>query len=148
MKIKAILAAAAISLMALSACSNKEKSDDTATTTTEQQPTVPVREALKSDKGLPVVVDFFATWCGPCNQFRPTFHDAEKKYAGKVDFRVVDVDKDTALAQECAIEAMPTILFLDAEGREVGRFVGLMSAEQFNQAIDELIGETPKEGDK
>lgn len=60
--------------------------------------------------GTPLVVDFYATWCGPCKKLAPVFAQLEKKYAGKVKFRTVDVDKEKALADKYQIEGVPTVI--------------------------------------
>lgn len=94
---------------------------------------------LKSEKGLPVVVDFYADWCGPCAEFRPTFHAAEKAYSGKVEFKTVNVDEKIELAESLGISQIPTILFITKDGREAKRFTGIMSEEELHKAVDALL---------
>ena len=137
-------AAAVLSLPLLTLASCGSKSDKAASAETQTQQTqesaaAPAAAELKSEKGLPVVVDFFATWCGPCRQFKPTFEAAEKRYEGKVEFRSIDVDQHPELAQQYGIQAIPTIVFLDKEGREVNRETGLLPADQLDAAITSLL---------
>lgn len=96
-------------------------------------------EDFKSPEGKPTVVDFFATWCGPCMQFRPVFQKAEKDYAGRIEFKTIDVDRDQALANKYDIQSIPTILFVDGEGHEVYRVTGMMSAEDLARQLDALL---------
>mgnify|MGYP001129434253 FL=1 len=85
-------------------------------------------EVLKSEK--PVLIDFWATWCGPCMRQGPVVEElAEEGYAvGKVD-----VDQNMALAQQFRVVSIPT-LFKD--GAEVKRFVGLTSKEELKSALE------------
>lgn len=75
-------------------------------------------------KNLPTVIDFYATWCGPCNAIRPVFEDLEKEYSSSVRFVSVNVDHEQELANKYGVESIPTFVFLDSEGHEVGRQVG------------------------
>ena len=87
-------------------------------------------EVLKSEK--PILIDFWATWCGPCMRQGPIVEElAEEGYAvGKVD-----VDQNMALAQQFRVVSIPTmILFKD--GAEATRFVGLTSKEELKSALD------------
>ncbi len=96
--------------------------------------------ALRPDtkvSGL-TVVDFNATWCMPCKQFAPVFHDAAGKYEG-VHFVSADIDKLPATAQAFAIEAVPTVVFIKPDGTTL-RFVGtedLLPAEKFEKLIND-----------
>lgn len=69
-------------------------------------------------------VDFTATWCGPCQKLKPTLHEMAKEFEGKVKFVEVDVDKNSDLAEEYEIEAMPTLLVIK-NGEVASRIVGV-----------------------
>ena len=87
-------------------------------------------EVLKSEK--PVLIDFWATWCGPCMRQGPVVEElAEEGYAvGKVD-----VDQNMALAQQFRVVSIPTLI-LFKNGAEVQRFVGLTSKEDLKNALE------------
>ena len=65
-------------------------------------------EVLKSD--IPVLVDFWASWCGPCRMLSPIVEEIEKEYAGKVKVGKVNVDEEIELAQRFQVASIPTIL--------------------------------------
>lgn len=98
-----------------------------------------VQNGFKSEKGIPTVVDFSASWCGPCRQFKPIFEEAATVYAGKVDFISIDVDSFPKLSEKYGIEAIPTIIYFDSKGKEMNRTEGFIGKEPFNASINELI---------
>lgn len=62
------------------------------------------------------VIDFNATWCGPCRAFAPTFHSVAAEYAGKANFYSVDVDVNPELAARFGVQSIPTIVYLQPDG--------------------------------
>lgn len=92
---------------------------------------------ITPDAKLPMVIDFNATWCGPCRQFAPVFHEAAKKYAGKAVFVSVDVDKAQEAAMQFEVRSIPqvTILFPDGTSKST---VGFMNEEQFDALLKDV----------
>lgn len=84
----------------------------------------------------PAVIDFYATWCGPCKRMAPILEELAAEYAGKIDFYQIDVDKETELAAMFGIQAMPTFAFISADG-QISQSVGMMPKEDFKKAIEE-----------
>lgn len=71
-------------------------------------------------KGIqPCIIDFYATWCGPCKRLAPTMEGLSKKYEGKVKFYKVDVDEEKELASAFGVESIPTIYFCPLNGKPV-----------------------------
>jgi len=65
--------------------------------------------------GVPIILDFYATWCRPCKMLSPHMQEIQKKYAGKLIIYKIDVDKEPELAQRFNIEAMPTMVFIGSK---------------------------------
>ena len=92
-------------------------------------------EVLKSD--VPVLVDFWAEWCGPCRMLAPTIEKLANDYAGKVRVGKVDTDANRDVAVKYGISAIPTVI-LFKDGQVAQKFVGLRQERDFKEAIEEL----------
>ena len=85
-----------------------------------------------------VVVDFFATWCGPCKVMHPILEELSKEYSGKVDIYQIDVDKEQELAAAFGIRSIPTLLMIPMK-EEPRIMQGAMPKDQLKKAIDEFL---------
>ena len=99
--------------------------------------TVKEFEEKVEDADRPVLVDFYATWCGPCKKLAPTVGSLAREYAGRADFYRVDVDRAGELAQKMNIRVIPTV-FLYADGEQTHKF-NFTNRETFAKALDEAI---------
>ena len=95
------------------------------------------REVLNADK--PVLVDFYADWCGPCRQLAPTIEQLAEQYEGRAVVSKVNIDRHSELAGRYGIQSIPTVLFFK-DGQEVRRLVGVHSESTYASVLDELAG--------
>jgi len=91
---------------------------------------------LKSE--LPVLIDFWAEWCGPCRMVAPILDKLAKEFAGQVRIAKVDVDQNQMLAQQFQIQSIPTLMFVK-EGKIVGRSAGAAPEPALRDVIQQLI---------
>lgn len=86
----------------------------------------------------PCIIDFFATWCGPCKALSPVLEEVSKKYGDKIDVYKVDIDKESELTGLFGIRSVPTLLFCPVN--ETPRVVqGAMPQNQLEKLISEIL---------
>ncbi len=89
-------------------------------------------EVLKSE--VPVLVDFWATWCGPCQMQGPVVEQAAEEMAGTVKVGKLNVDEEGSIAQQYGVMSIPTLIVFK-NGKEVGRAVGFQTMEQLKKLM-------------
>lgn len=94
------------------------------------------QEILDSD--LPVLVDFWATWCNPCRMLAPILEELAQEYEGKVKFCKIDVDENGDLAAMYGIVSIPTLILLRG-GKEIERISGLRPLDDLAEFLDANI---------
>ena len=87
---------------------------------------------------VPCIVDFYATWCGPCRRLAPVMDELAKTYKGKVLFYKVDTDKERELAYYFQVTSIPTLLFVPV-GKQPRLSKGAPPKEMLEQAIEEVL---------
>ena len=139
-------------VLLLAACNNKTENQNNNNTAGGEENTrseMPV--ASPDDEGQtewikqttimsskPMVIDFFATWCGPCKQLAPILDEIEKGHKGEVIFQRIDVDQEPELAQEFNVQSIPMLMFVTPKG-EYQTIVGLQEQQVIEAKIDELL---------
>lgn len=88
----------------------------------------------------PCVIDFYATWCGPCKRVAPIFEKLAQEYNGKVDFYKVDTDKNQKLAMILQIKNIPTMYFMKA-GVQPEKTVGAYDEAYYREIIEKMLSE-------
>jgi thioredoxin 1 len=86
----------------------------------------------------PVIIDFYASWCGPCRKMAPIIEQIAKEYAGQVVVYKVDTDAETLLSQKMGISSLPTLLFIPVSGQPQAS-LGLIPKESIVKAINEVL---------
>ena len=94
-----------------------------------------IDEVLKNE-GL-VVVDFFATWCAPCQMLAPVLIKKEKKYGDEVEFYKVNIDESEDAAIRYGVSSVPTLIFFK-NGEEIDRQVGFADEDELSNWIEEM----------
>ena len=93
-------------------------------------------ETIMSEKV--VLVDFWASWCGPCRMVAPVIDQLAEEYEGKVTVGKVNVDSDGALAAEYAVVSIPTVI-LFKDGKQAEKLVGAHSFDDYADMIDKVL---------
>src|SRR5262250_1098788 len=98
-----------------------------------------VKDVIDASQEVPVIVDFWATWCGPCKQLGPALEKAVTEAKGAVRMVKVDVDKNQQLAAQMRIQSIPAV-YAFKDGRPVDGFVGALPESQVRQFVQRLGG--------
>lgn len=95
------------------------------------------KEVMDSSK--PVLVDFWATWCGPCQMLGPIIEEVDKEMYGRVVVGKMNVDENPKISGQMQIMGIPTVI-LFKDGKEVEKIVGLQPKEAYIKAINNVLG--------
>ncbi|AHJ96702.1 thioredoxin [Hymenobacter swuensis] len=94
---------------------------------------------LISSPGMPVLVDFYADWCGPCKTMAPILEQVASQHQGKLKVIKIDVDRNQAAAQQFRVQSIPTLILFH-KGQPVWRQAGVVSAAQISQVVQGVQG--------
>lgn len=151
-------ACAVIAMIGIAACGNagasngadkKEKKDDVKTQKTavielnsEGFNTKVYNLALQELKYLgdrPAIVDFTASWCGPCQRIAPILEELAKEYEGQIVIYKVDIDKERGITQAFNVSSVPSVLFIPGAGADPVMTVGARDKSTFKKEIDTIL---------
>ena len=92
----------------------------------------------KYEGKLPAIIDFYASWCGPCRQLSPRVEEIAKEYKGKIVVYKVDTDAETLLSQNMGISSLPTLIFIPLNGQPQST-MGALPKETLIKVINEVL---------
>ncbi len=87
---------------------------------------------------IPVIIDFYATWCGPCQGMAPLLKRLAQDYENRIKVLKVDVDKNQALAMAARIQSIPTLFFITKDG-DIERQVGALPYQELTRLAERII---------
>ncbi len=148
MIMKKILLLVALSAVVLAGCNKKPDRTAAKDATASEQTVAANRDADATETPIPqdlipvtgpTVVDFYATWCGPCKELAPRLEILEKKYHGQVNFIRIDVDEQPELAQAFQVESIPMLFYITPAG-VVDTSLGLVPEAEIEEKIASMLG--------
>ena len=92
-------------------------------------------EVIRSD--IPVMIDFYAEWCGPCRMMSPVIEEFAKDYDGRIKIGKINVDEESDLAMRFGVQSIPSFIFIK-DGKVIDRITGAMPKPVLRNYLDEL----------
>lgn len=122
----------------ISACSpksdNKNKAD-----TLPNSDSIPKTEcAVTITDGKPMVIDFSASWCPPCQQLKPIYAKLTEEYQNEITMVTVDVDENKEMAEKFDVQAIPTLIFFNKEGKIIDRTTGFIPEQDLRSKLEAM----------
>jgi putative thioredoxin len=98
------------------------------------------KDVIEASRSVPVLVDFWAPWCGPCKQLTPILEKVVRSYGGKVRLVKINVDEHPAIAGQLRVQSIPTV-YAFRDGRPLDGFMGAQSESQVRAFIERILGD-------
>ena len=113
--------------------------EDTAVDPNNGKAPFEIKDGMIFNENIPVVVDFYADWCGPCRQYAPVFHEIANKYAQSACFVSLNIEEYPQLQKTYRIESIPATVFIMPGGGVLGKEVGILTPQRLQELVDQLV---------
>ena len=130
-----LIATGVMLMMGINSCDNKKQTDDKSSAQSKESS---VKSKVGSTQKL-VLIDFYATWCGPCKAMTPVMEQMEQKYGDRIEFQKVDVDQNEELARKYNVMSIPNIVILSPDEEVLENIVGYHDADEMEEILNKVL---------
>ncbi len=130
-----LIATGVMLMMGINSCDNKKQTDDKSSAQSKESS---VNAKVGSAQKL-VLIDFYATWCGPCKAMTPVMEQMEQKYGDRIEFQKVDVDQNEELARKYNVMSIPNIVILSPDEEVLENIVGYHDADEMEEILSKVL---------
>lgn len=126
-------------MISANSCDNKKKAESKSSSQSESSEKQQMDKSKTDSSDKLVLIDFYATWCGPCKAMSPVMEQMEEKYGDRIEFKKVDVDQDGELAQKYNVESIPNIVILSPDDEVLENIIGYRDADDMDEILSKVL---------